>query len=133
MVYGPKVIEHFTNPRNVGEIKDADGVGKAANDVDGDVVVIYVKMKDDTIEDISFQTFGCVAAIASSSLFTEMVKGKHIAEALKIDKQEVANAFEQGMPASKVKCSILAPEALREALDDYRQRREKSPTKDGQG
>jgi nitrogen fixation protein NifU and related proteins len=131
MPYGPKVIEHFTNPRNVGEMKDANGVGKAANDVDGDVVVIYVKVEDDIIKDISFQTFGCAAAIASSSMFTEMVKGKRVEEALNIDKQGVANAFDKGMPASKVQCSILAPEALRRALDDYCQRRGKGPVQDG--
>ncbi len=123
MPYGPKVIEHFTHPRNVGEMKDANGVGKAANNVDGDVVVIYLKVKDDKIEEISFQTFGCVAAIASSSMFTEMVKGKRIEDALKVDKQEVAEAFQQGMPASKIDCSILAPEAFREAIEDYCRRK----------
>ncbi len=122
MPYGPKVIDHFTSPRNVGEMKDANGVGKAANDVDGDVVVVYVKVEDDIIKDVSFQTFGCAAAIASSSMFTEMVKGKRVDEALGIDKQEVANAFEKGMPASKVQCSILAPEALRAAIEDHRKR-----------
>jgi len=122
MAYGVKVIEHFMNPRNVGEMKDASGVGKAANDVDGDVVVIYLKVKDDVIEDVSFQTFGCVAAIASSSMFTEMVKGKRIDEAVKIDKAAVADAFEKGMPESEVSCSILAPEALSKAIDDYRHR-----------
>ena len=131
MPYGPKVIEHFTRPRNVGEMKGADGIGKASNDTDGDVVVVYIKVAEGRIVDISFQTFGCAAAIASSSLFTEMVKGKRVEEALNIDKQGVANAFEKGMPASKVQCSILAPEALRRALDDYRQRRGKGPIQDG--
>lgn len=125
MPYGPKVMEHFIHPRNVGEMKDADGVGKAANNVDGDVVVIYIKVKDDIIEDVSFQTFGCVASIASSSMFTEMVKGKRVEDALKVDKEKVAEAFQQGMPASKIECSILAPEALMEAVEDYRRRKGK--------
>ncbi len=123
MPYGPKVIAHFTSPRNVGEMKDADGVGKASNDVDGDVVVIYIRVLEDKIVDISFQTFGCAAAIASSSLFTEMIKGMRIEDALKVDKQTVADAFEEGMPANKVECSIIAPEALTEAVADYRRKR----------
>jgi nitrogen fixation NifU-like protein len=123
MPYGPKVIEHFTRPRNVGEMKGADGVGKASNDTDGDVVVIYIKVVDDRVVDVSFQTFGCAAAIASTSMFTEMVKGKTIEDALKIDKQMVAGAFEEGMPANKVECSIIAPDALKEAVADYRQKR----------
>lgn len=123
MPYGPKVIEHFTRPRNVGEMVDADGVGKAANDVDGDVVVIYIKVVGEVIEDISFQTFGCAAAIASSSMFTEMVKGMRIDEALKVDKQRVADAFEHGMPENKVDCSILAPEAFKRAVEGHRQRK----------
>jgi nitrogen fixation NifU-like protein len=126
MPYGPKVIEHFTQPRNVGEMKDADGVGKAANDVDGDLVIIYVKVKEDIIEEIRFQTYGCAAAIASSSMFTEMVKGKRLEDALKIDKQEVAEAFQQGMPVNKVECSVLAPEALRNAIADYHQRKKRA-------
>jgi nitrogen fixation NifU-like protein len=123
MPYGPKVIEHFTRPRNVGEMKGAVGVGKASNDTDGDVVVIYIKVVDDRVVDVSFQTFGCAAAIASTSMFTEMVKGKTIEDALKIDKQMVAGAFEEGMPANKVECSIIAPDALKEAVADYRQKR----------
>jgi len=123
MPYGPKVIEHFTKPRNVGEMKGADGVGRASNETDGDVVVIYIKIRDERIVDVRFQTFGCAAAIASSSMFTEMIKGKTIDEALKVDKQTVADAFEEGMPANKVECSIIAPEALREAVEDYRRKR----------
>jgi nitrogen fixation NifU-like protein len=123
MPYGPKVIEHFTRPRNVGEMKGADGIGKASNDTDGDVVVVYIKVADGRIVDISFQTFGCAAAIASSSMFTEMVKGRTIEEALMVDKQQVADAFEEGMPPNKVECSIIAPEALRAAVEDYRQKR----------
>jgi nitrogen fixation NifU-like protein len=122
MPYNRKVMEHFTHPRNVGEMNDADGVGKASNKIDGDLVVVYLKIKDDKIKDVSFQTFGCAAAIASSSMFTEMIKGKRIEEALSIDKQMVADALE-GMPANKVECSILAPEALRAAVEDYRQRK----------
>jgi nitrogen fixation protein NifU and related proteins len=123
MPYGPKVIEHFTNPRNVGEMKGADGVGKASNDIDGDVVVIYIKIADGKIIDVRFQTFGCAAAIASSSMFTEMIRGKSVEDALKIDKQMVAQAFEDGMPENKIECSIIAPEALKEAVADYRRKR----------
>ena len=123
MPYGPKVIEHFTRPRNVGEIKGADGIGKASNDTDGDVVVVYIKVAEGRVVDISFQTFGCAAAIASSSMFTEMVKGRTIEEALMVDKQQVADAFEEGMPPNKVECSIIAPDALRAAVEDYRQKR----------
>jgi nitrogen fixation protein NifU and related proteins len=122
MPYNHKVMEHFTQPRNVGEMKDANGVGKASNTVDGDLVVIYLKVKDESVQEISFQTFGCAAAIASSSMFTEMVKGKNVEEALRIDKQMVAEAL-AGMPANKVECSILAPEAFKEAVADYRQRK----------
>jgi nitrogen fixation protein NifU and related proteins len=123
MPYGPKVIEHFTRPRNVGEMKGADGIGKASNDTDGDVVVIYIKVAGGRVVDISFQTFGCAAAIASSSMFTEMVKGRTVEEALMVDKQQVADAFEEGMPLNKVECSIIAPDALRAAVEDYRQKR----------
>ena len=123
MPYGPKVIEHFNRPRNVGEMKGADGIGKASNDTDGDVVVVYIKVAEGRIVDISFQTFGCAAAIASSSMFTEMVKGRTIEEALMVDKQQVADAFEEGMPPNKVECSIIAPDALRAAVEDYRQKR----------
>ncbi len=123
MPYGPKVIAHFSSPKNVGEMKDADGIGKASNEVDGDVVVIYIRVVEDKIVDVSFQTFGCAAAIASSSMFTEMIKGMRIEDALKVDKQTVADAFEEGMPANKVECSIIAPEALKEAVADYRRKR----------
>jgi nitrogen fixation NifU-like protein len=123
MPYGPKVIEHFTRPKNVGEMKDADGVGRASNDTDGDVVVVYIRIRDDRIAEIRFQTFGCAAAIASSSMFTEMVKGKTIKDALKVNKQMVADAFDEGMPSNKVECSIIAPDALKAAVADYRQKR----------
>jgi nitrogen fixation protein NifU and related proteins len=123
MSYGPKVIEHFINPKNVGEMKGADGIGKASNDIDGDVVVIYIKIADGKIIDVRFQTFGCAAAIASSSMFTEMIRGKSVEDALKIDKQMVAQAFEDGMPENKIECSIIAPEALKEAVADYRRKR----------
>lgn len=123
MPYGPKVIEHFTRPKNVGEMKEPDGMGKASNDTDGDVVVIYVKIMDGRVVDISFQTFGCAAAIASSSMFTEMVMGKTVDEALKVTKQSVADAFDEGMPPNKVECSIIAPEAFQAAIEDYRQKR----------
>jgi nitrogen fixation NifU-like protein len=121
LAYGPKVMEHFTRPRNVGEMKDADGVGKFSNDVDGDIVVISIKVKDEIITNIKFQVFGCAAAIASSSVFTEMVKGKRIEEALKVTKESISEALDS-LPSEKVECSVLAPDALREAVSDYRSR-----------
>ena len=122
MPYGPRVIEHFTRPRNVGEMKGADGVGKASNNTDGDVVVVYIKVAEGRVVDISFQTFGCAAAIASSSMFTEMVKGKTVEDALRIKKEQVADAFEDDMPSNKVDCSIIAPDAFKEAVEDYQHR-----------
>jgi len=104
-------------------MRDPDGVGKASNDADGDVVVIYIKVKEERIVDISFQTFGCAAAIASSSMFSEMVKGKSIEDAVKVDKRMVADAFDEGMPSNKVECSIIAPDAFIAAVSDYRQKR----------
>ena len=121
MAYGRKVMEHFAQPHNVGEMKGADGVGRHRNEVDGDDVVVYIKVKDDVITDISFQVFGCAAAIASSSMYTEMVKGKSMREALAITKEDVSEAL-GGLPAEKVDCSVIAPEALREAVQDYLKR-----------
>jgi nitrogen fixation NifU-like protein len=116
--YSDKVIDHFTNPRNVGEIKDADGVGQVGNPQCGDIMKIYLKIKDDKIVDIKFKTFGCGAAIASSSMLTELIKGKSIDEALKISNKAVADALD-GLPPIKMHCSLLAEEALHNALKNY--------------
>jgi len=117
--YTDKTMEHFRNPHNVGEIKDADGVGKVGNPVCGDIMKIYIKFKDNVITDVKFKTFGCGAAIATSSITTDMVKGKTIEDALKITNQQVTEAL-GGLPAVKRHCSVLAEEALRAAIDDYR-------------
>jgi len=117
-MYSEKVMEHFQNPRNVGEIPDADGIGTVGNPVCGDVMRLYIKVKDDIITDAKFKTFGCGAAIATSSMVTEMVKGKTIDEALKISNKAVAEALD-GLPPIKMHCSVLAEQALRAAIDDY--------------
>lgn len=119
-MYTEAVMDHFSNPRNVGEIKDADGVGEAGNPVCGDIMKIYVKIEDQRIVDIKFKTFGCGAAIATSSILTEMVKGKTIAEAEKVTNRAVAEAL-GGLPPQKMHCSNLAADALHKALDAYRQ------------
>lgn len=121
-MYTEKVMDHFRNPRNMGEIKNPDGFGKVGNPVCGDVMAIYIKVKDDRIVDIKFKTFGCTAAIATSSVLTEMVKGKTIEEALKITRDDVANEL-GGLPAIKMHCSNLAAEALQEAIKDYRNKK----------
>jgi nitrogen fixation protein NifU and related proteins len=118
-MYSEKVMEHFTNPRNVGEIKDADGIGEIGNPVCGDIMKLYIKVKDDKIEDIKFKTFGCGAAIATSSMITELVKGKTLEEAEKISKKTVADAL-GGLPPNKMHCSNLAADALHKAIEDYR-------------
>jgi nitrogen fixation NifU-like protein len=117
-MYSEKVMEHFTNPRNVGEIPDADGVGEVGNPTCGDIMKIFIKVKDDVITDIKFKTFGCGAAIATSSMVTEMAKGKTIAEALKLSNRQVAEALE-GLPPQKMHCSNLAADALHAAIADY--------------
>lgn len=119
--YTEMVKDHFFNPRNVGEIKDADGVGTVGNPICGDVMTIYIKVKDEIIIDIKFKTFGCAAAIATSSILTEMAKGKMLDEALKITRDDVANEL-GGLPAIKLHCSNLAADALREAIKDYRKK-----------
>jgi len=123
-VYSEKVMEHFRNPRNVGEIPDADGVGTVGNPVCGDVMAIYIKVKDNHINDIKFKTFGCGAAIATSSMITELAKGKSLDEALKITRNDVADKLD-GLPSIKMHCSNLAADALHEAVKDYRKRQEK--------
>jgi nitrogen fixation NifU-like protein len=118
-MYSEKVMEHFMNPRNVGEIADADGVGMEGNVTCGDVMKIFIKVKDDRIEDAKFKTFGCGAAIAVSSMITEMVKGKTLDEALLISKEAVADAL-GGLPPNKNHCSNLGADALHKAIEDYR-------------
>lgn len=121
-MYTEKVMDHFRNPRNMGEIKNPDGFGKVGNPVCGDVMAIYIRIKDEKIADIKFKTFGCTAAIATSSVLTEMAKGKTIDEALKITRDDVAKEL-GGLPAVKMHCSNLAADALREAIKDYRSKK----------
>ena len=116
--YSEKVMEHFKNPRNVGEIENPDGIGHVGNPTCGDIMELYIKVKDNIITDAKFKTFGCGAAIATSSMVTEMVKGKTVEEALKISNRAVAEAL-GGLPPIKMHCSVLAEEALRSAIDDY--------------
>lgn len=122
MEYSEKVMDHFMNPRNVGVLEDADGVGRAGNPVCGDLMEMSVKISDGVIADIKFRTFGCGAAIASSSMATELIKGKTIDEALQISNRAIAEALE-GLPPIKMHCSVLAAEALRATLADYYTRR----------
>jgi nitrogen fixation NifU-like protein len=121
-VYTEKVLEHFRNPRNVGRIEDADGVGKVGNPLCGDVMVMYLKIRDDRIEDAKFETFGCGAAIATSSMATELIKGKTVEEALRVTNRVVAEAL-GGLPPHKMHCSVLAEEAIRAAIEDYQAKR----------
>lgn len=128
MQYSEKVFDHFTNPRNVGEIPDANGVGEVGNAKCGDIMKVYLKVSDDgVIEDVKFKTFGCGAAIATSSMATEMVLGKTIEEALKLTNKAVAEALD-GLPPVKMHCSVLAEEALRAAIADYYTRMGKDAT-----
>ena len=117
-LYSEKVMEHFKNPRNVGEIENPDGVGHVGNPVCGDIMELYIKVNDSTIVDAKFKTFGCGAAIATSSMLTELVKGKSISETLEISNKTVAEALD-GLPPLKMHCSVLAEEALKSAIDDY--------------
>ena len=117
-MYSEKVMEHFANPRNVGEIADADGIGKVGNPQCGDVMWLYIKVKDNIITDIKFKTFGCGAAIATSSMITELARGKTLEEAKKISRADVAENL-GGLPPVKMHCSNLAADALREAIKDY--------------
>ncbi|MEK6978432.1 MAG: Fe-S cluster assembly scaffold protein NifU [Candidatus Hydrothermarchaeota archaeon] len=123
-MYSTKVLDHFRNPRNMGEMKDADGIGKVGNPECGDIMYIYIKVKDDRLEDIKFQTLGCGAAIATSSMITEMAKGKTLDESLKITKKDVADALD-GLPPIKMHCSNLAADGLRKAIEDYRKKQDK--------
>jgi nitrogen fixation NifU-like protein len=124
-VYTEKVLEHFRNPRNVGRIEDADGVGKVGNPLCGDVMVMYLRIRDDRIEDAKFETFGCGAAIATSSMATELIKGKTVEEALRVTNRVVAEAL-GGLPPHKMHCSVLAEEAIRAAIEDYRAKRQRT-------
>jgi len=124
-MYSEKVLKHFKNPQNVGEIKDADGVGSVGNPVCGDMMTMYIKVKDDKIDDIKFKTYGCGAAIATSSMTTELAKGKTLDEADKITRQSVADALD-GLPPVKMHCSNLAADALHEAIKDYRKKKEEN-------
>ncbi len=117
-VYSEKVMEHFTNPRNVGEIDDPDGVGEEGNPVCGDMMTFYIKVKDNRLEDVKFKTFGCGAAIAVSSMVSEMAKGKTLEEAMKITPKSVADQLE-GLPKNKFHCSNLGAQALNKAIKDY--------------
>ena len=120
-MYSEKVMDHFMNPRNVGEIKDADGVGTVGNPVCGDMMTFYIKVDDGRLEDVKFKTFGCGAAIAVSSMISEMAKGKTLDEAMKITNRDVADQLD-GLPANKMHCSNLGADALHKAIEDYRLR-----------
>ena len=117
-LYSEKVMDHFTNPRNVGKIDDADGIGEVGNAKCGDIMKIYLKIENDIIVDVKFNTFGCGSAIASSSMATEMIKGKPLSQALELTNKAVAEALD-GLPAHKMHCSVLAEEAIRAAIKDY--------------
>jgi len=121
-IYNPIVMDHFTHPRNIGEIEDPDGVGEAQNPVCGDTMRLFIKVEDNRINDAKFLTFGCSAAIASSSITTEMIKGKTIEEALAISNEMVTDAL-GGLPPTKMHCSVLAEKALTNAISDYRKKR----------
>lgn len=121
MLYSEKVMDHFRNPRNVGVIENADGVGEVGNAKCGDIMKIYLKIDNDVITDVKFETFGCGSAIASSSMATELIKGKPLREALALTNKAVAEALD-GLPAHKMHCSVLAEEAIKKAIQDYYQR-----------
>jgi len=125
-MYSKEVMDHFTNPRNVGELPDANAVGEVGNPTCGDIMKMYLKIKDDVIEDIKFKTFGCGAAIATSSIATELVKGKTIQEALKLTNKAVVQAL-GGLPSQKIHCSVLAEQAIKSALADYYRRQGLDP------
>lgn len=117
-LYSEKVMDHFRNPRNVGVIEDADGIGEVGNAKCGDIMKIYLKIRDNIIEDVKFETFGCGSAIASSSMATELIKGKLVDEAMQLTNKAVSEALD-GLPAHKLHCSVLAEEAIKLALQDY--------------
>jgi len=118
MLYSEKVMDHFSNPRNVGELADANGIGEVGNAKCGDIMKMYLKIKDNVIEDVKFKTFGCGAAVATSSIATEMIKGKSVDDALKLTNKAVIEALD-GLPPAKIHCSVLAEQAVKSALSDY--------------
>ena len=127
MLYSDKVVDHFTNPRNVGEIEDADGIGEVGNAKCGDIMKMYLKIKDGIVEDVKFKTFGCGAAIATSSMATEMIKGQPIENVLKLTNKAVVEALD-GLPDVKLHCSVLAEQAVKSALADYYKKQGFDPT-----
>lgn len=127
-MYNKKVMDHFMNPRNVGEIENADGIGEAGNP-HGDQMKIFLKIQDNKIEDVKFKTFGCAAAIASSSMTTEMLKGKTLEEAWELTNEEVADALE-GLPPGKLECSVVSREAVHKAINQYREKQGLEPFKE---
>jgi nitrogen fixation NifU-like protein len=122
LMYSTKVMDHFKNPRNMGEIPDADGVGTVGNPVCGDLMTIYIKVKDDRLEDVKFKTFGCGAAIATSSMVTELAKGKTLEEGMKLSRKDVAESL-GGLPPIKMHCSNLSADGLHAAIEDYLKKR----------
>jgi nitrogen fixation protein NifU and related proteins len=122
--YSEKVMDHFMNPRNVGEIKDADGIGEVGNPRCGDIMKMYIKVKDNKISDVKFLTFGCGAAVATSSMVTELVKGKTLEEAIEITNKQVAQSLD-GLPPVKMHCSNLAEQAIKAAVEDYKKKQRK--------
>ena len=128
-LYSEKVMDHFENPRNVGKMPDADGIGEVGNAKCGDIMRMYIKVRDDVITDVKFNTFGCGSAIASSSMATEMIKGKPVSEALELSNKAVIEALD-GLPAQKIHCSVLAEEAVRAAVEDYEKRKAEAKAKD---
>ena len=125
ITYSKKVLDHFMNPRNVGVIEDADGYDKVGNPVCGDLMEMYIKVKDDIITDIKFKTFGCGSAIATSSMATELARGMHVDEAMKLTRNDVATELD-GLPPAKMHCSNLAADALHAAIKDYKEKKEKN-------
>ena len=127
MLYSEKVLDHFSNPRNVGEIEDADGTGEVGNAKCGDIMKMYIKVNNGIIEDVKFKTFGCGAAVATSSMATELIKGQPIEDALKLTNKAVVEALD-GLPAVKLHCSVLAEQAIKAAISDYYTRQGIDPT-----
>ena len=127
-LYSEKVMDHFRNPRNVGVIEDADAVGEVGNAKCGDIMKMYMKIDDDIITDVKFETFGCGSAIASSSMATEMIKGKPVSEAMQLTNKAVAEALD-GLPDYKMHCSVLAEEAIKSALEDYKSKKSEKSLK----
>ena len=126
-MYSEKVMDHFTNPRNVGELPDANGIGTVGNKVCGDIMKMYIKVENDVIVDVKFKTFGCGSAIATSSIATEMIKGRTIQEALNLSNKAVIEALD-GLPAHKIHCSVLAEQSIKAAIADYYTRQGIDPT-----